>query len=237
MKKILLFLLLIPSIASKHYIIMKNIITILFILLITNAYSQISVLNEGGKKLSGTSADQILSWNGTSWVPSTPNSQLVIGPFQTTASTTGLSIISGELRQHPADYNNAGAVSLTDQFLGKGKKTISNEGNTLTKAFVLYNALAADGDDGEGVSMDFLGGGETPMVTLSGKQNDVTGSTFSVNVRNATGQVEMVKYNGEGRTTTHEGIQTIATNQVVSGIHDATLDGNKKSSYNKNLIY
>ena len=152
------------------------------------------------------------------------------GIFKTTSNPKGLSTTADSLSLHAATYTTPGAISLSDQFLGQGKKTLSKESNGVSTGFVIYNALAADGDLAEGIGMDFLGGGETPMASLYATQNDVTGSTLTVNTRSASGQTAMTIYNGEAKLTTRNGFQC-ESSVTVSGIVDATLDNNKSSSY------
>jgi len=190
---------------------MKNIILILLTLFSVTLYSQQNILQEGGTKVNVTAITKA-------------------GTFKTTSTPKGLSTAGDSLMLHAATYNAPGGVSLSDQFLGNGKKTFVKEANGVTTALVVYNGMAADGDLGEGVGMDFLGGGETPMASLYATQNDVTGSTLTVNARSASGQTAMTIYNGESKTTTNVGFQ-IEPSITVSGILDATIDNNKSSSY------
>jgi len=190
---------------------MKN--KILFVLLFfsTIINAQSDILQIGGVKINVTAVTKA-------------------GIFKAIGTPKGLSTAGDSLMLHAATYNAPGGVSLSDQFLGNGKKTFVKEANGVTTALVVYNGMAADGDIAEGVGMDFLGGGETPMASLYATQNDVTGSSLDINVRNATGLVQMVQYNGESKTTTHTGFQ-INPSITVSGITDATLNVNKSSSY------
>ena len=152
------------------------------------------------------------------------------GIFKTASNAKGISTSGDSLSLHATTYITPGAISLSDQFLGQGKKTVSKESNGVSTALVVYNSLAADGDLAEGIGMDFLGGGETPMASLYATQNDITGSTLTVNTRSASGQTAMTIYNGEAKTTTNVGFQ-INPSITVSGIMDATLNNNKSSSY------
>lgn len=190
---------------------MKN--KILFVLLFfsTILSAQSGILQIGGMKINITAITKS-------------------GTFKTTSTPKGISTAADSLMLHAATYNAPGGVSLSDQFLGAGKKTVLKEANGVTTALVIYNGLAADGDVAEGTGMDFLGGGETPMAGIYAIQNDVTGSTLNVNVRNAIGTTTMVQYNGESKITTHTGFQ-VEPSITVSGIVDATLDANKSSSY------
>ena len=210
---------------------MKNILIIIIIAFCYNTQAQGS-LQVGGIKLVGTAANDVMKWStvNSEWEVGQISSSLTTGAFKTTSTPKGLSIAGDSLMLHPAGYTAPGAISLSDQFLGQGKKTVSKEANGVTTALVLYNALAADGDLGEGVGMDFLGGGETPMAGIYAAQNDVTGSTLNVNVRNAVGLVTMLEMNGETKTITYSGFQ-VNPSITISGIVDATLDANKSSSY------
>lgn len=174
-------------------------------------YAQQNLLQEGGTKVNVTAVTKA-------------------GTFKTTGSAKGLSTAGDSLMLHTATYNAPGGVSLSDQFMGNGKKTFAKEANGVTTALVAYNGMAADGDLAEGVGMDFLGGGETPMMGFYAVQNDVTGSTGIWRVRNAIGQTDMITCNGESKTISHTGFQ-INPSVTVSGIIDATMDINKSSSY------
>ena len=192
---------------------MKNILIIVLSLVLSQSYAQQNLLQEGGTKVNVTAVTKA-------------------GTFKTTGSAKGLSTEGDSLMLHAAGYTTPGGISLLDQFLGKGTKYLSKPLNGVSTALVLYNDSAADGDLGEGIGMDFLGGGETPMASLYATQNDVTGSSLNVNVRNSVGTTTMVKYDGEQKLTTHTGLQTVENITVVSGILDGSLYVNKASSYN-----
>jgi len=190
---------------------MKNVLIIILSLLFFQTYAQQNILQEGGTKVNVTAITKE-------------------GTFKPAGVPKGLSTAGDSLMLHAAGYTTPGGISLLDQFLGKGTKYLSKPLNGVSTALVLYNDSAADGDLGEGIGMDFLGGGETPMASLYATQNDVTGSTLTVNTRNASGQTAMTIYNGEAKLTTRNGFQC-ESSVTVSGIVDATLDNNKSSSY------
>lgn len=190
---------------------MKNILFILLTLFSVTLYSQENLLQEGGTKVNVTAITKA-------------------GTFKPAGSLKGISTAGDSLMLHAASFNVPGGISLSDQFLGTGKKWFTKDANGVTTAAVFYNSLAADGDIAEGVGIDFQGGGETPMMGLYATQNDVTGSTGTWRVRNAIGQVDMITCNGESKTISHTGFQ-INPSITVSGIVDATVDANKSSSY------
>ena len=190
---------------------MKNALIIILSLMFFQTYAQQDILQIGGVKMTVSAITKA-------------------GIFKTTSNSKGISTSGDSLSLHATGYTTPGAISLSDQFLGQGKKTVSKESNGVVTGLVIYNALAADGDLAEGIGMDFLGGGETPMASLYATQNDVTGSTLTVNTRSASGQTAMTIYNGEAKLTTRNGFQC-ESSVTVSGIVDATLNSNKSSSY------
>jgi len=60
---------------------MRNILILIFGLLVVNVNAQ-ELLKEGGNKTSGATSGQILKWNGTTWIPDTDHK----GPYTESGS-------------------------------------------------------------------------------------------------------------------------------------------------------
>ena len=99
---------------------------------------------------------EVINISGNKWVVEVSSGDdLAIGAFQTSGTADGLSIASNAVRLHAATATHPGAVTLTDQALGTGTKTVSKHANAISIPLIIENNLA-DIDD-EGAHLQFRG--------------------------------------------------------------------------------
>jgi hypothetical protein len=180
---------------------------------------------------SGATSGQVIGYNGTDWVPTTVSSGVTtIGTYQTTNNPNGASILGSDLRLHRVNGLAPGIVDTFDQQFGRGTKTFTKAGNSITTPLIARNTSADVANEGAGILI--VGAAETNLAQFDG-QSTSGGGISVLKSSNGTSLVQMIAANGATNTVSITGFSQRDVQHIAQGIsYDVTASlANRKGTY------
>ena len=152
-----------------------------------------------------------------------------IGAFNATGTPNGLSNTSGVISLHAADASNPGAVTLADQVLGTGTKTISKNGNTITIPLIIENNLANVDEEGSRIQFRGVSSGVMGSIISSIEGGSIAGGVV---LDVLSGSYKALDMHSITRVTSINGFKT-KDRITISGSYDITAAlANRVGFYN-----